>query len=171
MSTAKKYPVSQTRVSTASQAQSASSRLHPLPSDDDLPPGMSAETAAAITAQEIEVKKVSPYPFEVQLTKAEGVPPSKGMIVKMTDFGFLMRVESIHCKVGENYQLSFMLPVLDTSVRAQGKVVKTYDGIEQMNKKDASKKHYIVELHFIELPSTAKTSINNYLVKSGQKKF
>lgn len=117
------------------------------------------------------IKRISPYPFSVDLLKVEGQPALKGQIVKLTDVGFLMKVDTLNFyRISEKYQLSFILPVMEVPVRSQGKVVKTYDGLEQF-KKESSKKQYLVEIHFIELPSNAKTSINNYLAKSGQKKF
>lgn len=118
-----------------------------------------------------DVVRISPYPFGVDLLKMEGQPPMKGQVVKLTEIGFLMKVDTLNFyKVSEKYQLNFVLPVMEVSIRSQGKVVKTYDGIEQFNK-ETNKKQYLVEIHFIELPSNAKTSISNYLHKSGQKKF
>ena len=130
----------------------------------------SAPESSIAGSADADVRRIAPYPFAVDLLMVEGQPPLKGMIVKMTDIGFLMKVETSFYKVSQKYQINFVLPVMEVMVRCQAKVVKTYDGIEQLSK-EGSKKQYIVELHFIELPSTAKTSINSYLHKSGQKKF
>jgi hypothetical protein len=105
------------------------------------------------------VKKVAPYPIPLDVIKAEGQPPQKENIVKLTDIGFLMRAEANHFyKVGEDYSFHFHLPVLGNDIRANGKIVKTY----------ANPREHLVEVHFKALGDRERTSIHNFLVKIGQ---
>lgn len=116
------------------------------------------------------VHKVAPYPIAIELTKVEGQPPMKGSIVKMTEVGFLMKVDTIHFyKVGENIHLTFKLPVVNSTVRCDGKVIKTYDAMEAVG--ESKEKLYTVEIHFKNMIEKEKASVISYLVKSGQKKF
>lgn len=105
------------------------------------------------------VKKVAPYPIPLDVVKVEGQPPLKESIVKLTDIGFLMRVEANHFyKVGEDYSFRFQLPVLGTEIRAGGKVIKTY----------ANPREHLVEIHFVALGDRERSAIHNFLVKIGQ---
>lgn len=107
------------------------------------------------------ISKIPPYPIPVEIFKIEGKPPLKGNIVKMTQIGFLMRVETLHFyKVGETFHLQFQLPVVSTVVRCEGQVVKTYDAVEKL---------YTVEIHFKNILGREKMAIKSYLEKSGQK--
>lgn len=116
------------------------------------------------------VHKIAPYPILVELTKVEGQPPLKGSIVKMTEVGFLMKVDTIHFyKVGENLHLQFKLPVVNATVRCDGKVIKTYDAMEAVG--ELKGKLYTVEIHFKNIIEKEKAAVVSYLVKSGQKKF
>lgn len=116
-------------------------------------------------------QKVAPYPILVGIVRTDGTPPSSGHILKLTDIGFLMRVEeSQFYKVGENlHQISFEIPVLGSRVRTAGKVIKTYDGLEQMTK-EGMKKMKTVEVHFLSLSDENRRNIHSFLVKIGQTK-
>lgn len=119
------------------------------------------------TAENVQVRKISPYPIEVAVIK-EG-PPAQGQIMKLTDVGFLMKVPSTQFyKVGENCQVQFELPVVHETVKAQCKVVKTYDSIEKAGGVQA--KVRTIEMHFKTLAEGDRLHILNYLAKSGQKK-
>lgn len=116
----------------------------------------------------VQVKKVAPYPIGVRVFKAEGQAPLRGTILKLTDFGFLMKVdESQFYKVGENYTVSFDLPGVDVEIKASVKVIKTYDAMEASLK--GSVKVRTIEMHFRELTPTDRSNLHSYLVKSGQK--
>jgi hypothetical protein len=105
------------------------------------------------------VKKVAPYPIPLDVIKAEGQPPQKESIVKLTDIGFLMRVEADHFyKVGEDYSFHFQLPVLNIDVQAKGKIVKTY----------SNPREHLVEVHFKALGDRERSGIHTFLVKIGQ---
>ncbi len=117
------------------------------------------------------VKKVSPYPIAVELWKVEGQPKWAGSIVKMTEIGFLMKVETLKFyKVGEDFHLEFKLPVVSAVIRCLGKVIKTYDALEAVSAKQTTKL-YTVEIHFKNMIEQEKHSVMQYLVRSGQKKY
>ncbi len=132
--------------------------------------GKDSKDAATPPEQKAHVQKVAPYPIAVSITKVEGQPPMKGSIVKMTEIGFLMKVDTINFyKVGENFHISFQLPVNHANVRCDGKVIKTYDSMEIV--KETKEKLYTVEIDFKNMIEKEKNAIISYLVKSGQKKF
>lgn len=115
------------------------------------------------------VKKVSPYPIQAHLNLVEGQPPFKAHIVKLTDFGFLMQCDRSHYyRVAETYVVQFVIPVFDQGVKAKAKVIKTYDGIEAKIGKDIVKA-MTVEMHFVELATSQKEAIRQFLAKIGQK--
>ena len=115
--------------------------------------------------------KVAPYPIAVSIVRVEGAPHLTGQILKLTEVGFLMKVdESQFYKVAENIQqLSFELPVLGFRIRAPGKVVKTYDAVESMTK-EGIKKMKTIEVHFMNLSDENRRNIHSFLVKIGQTK-
>lgn len=105
------------------------------------------------------VKKIAPYPIPADVMKAEGQPPLKESIVKLTEIGFIMRVDAHHFyKIGEDYTILFQLPVLSTSIQAHGKVIKTY----------SNPREHLVEIHFRSLGDRERGAIHNFLVKIGQ---
>ena len=117
------------------------------------------------------VKIVPAYPIHVEIVQAEGTPPLTGQILKLTEIGFLMRVNTSHFyKVGESYTIQFEIPVVGFPVATVVRVIKTYDAMEAVNKKQTTKT-YTIEMHFKALPTQDRLNINNFLVKSGQKKF
>ncbi|MFN7263055.1 MAG: hypothetical protein ACK5RO_13335 [Pseudobdellovibrionaceae bacterium] len=116
----------------------------------------------------ISVKKVAPYPFDVQISKAEGQPPFKAHIVKLTPLGFLMRFETnYYFKVGDEHLAAFVLPVVNAEVKALVKVIKTYSGQEVLLG-NLKQKVYIVEMHFKKLDGSHRSSVEDYLRQSGQ---
>lgn len=116
-------------------------------------------------SEQTKIKKVPAYPIALTLMKGEGQTPHKANIVKMTEVGFLMKTDSVHFKVGDDYKLQFILPTMDKTVATTGKVVKTYDSMEVRPEKQ---KIHTVEIHFIELATKDLESIRSYLVQSGQ---
>ncbi|PIS11692.1 MAG: hypothetical protein COT73_02645 [Bdellovibrio sp. CG10_big_fil_rev_8_21_14_0_10_47_8] len=115
------------------------------------------------------VKKVAPYPFSVVITDKNGGAPLRGQVVKLTDFGFLMKVEALHFyQVGQNYHVEFSIPVMHMDVLADVKVMKTYDAFEAVSKVEKAKL-YTVEMHFLNLPTDKKQGILQFLQKIGQK--
>ena len=149
---------------TAPKIKNLATEPTPAPekaTDDSSSPGSSSNG----------VKKVAPYPIHIEIAQAEGIPPLNGQILKLTDVGFLMRVYTAHFyKVGENYSVYFEIPVVGFPVEAVARVIKTYDAMEATAKNQTTKM-YTIEMHFKALPSQDRLNINNFLVKSGQKKF
>ncbi len=118
----------------------------------------------------IAVKKVAPYPIPADIFKAEGQPPLRIQIVKLTDFGFLAKAEAVHFyQVGENYQLQFSMPLTHDTIRSSVKVIKTYDAIESIVGTEKIKL-YTVEFHFLNIAEIQKILIQQFLVKIGQTK-
>lgn len=117
---------------------------------------------------EFKIRKIPPYPILAQLVRLD-LPGASYMahIVKLTEHGFLMKVESSVFKVGDSYQVSFSLPLLGNTITSQSKVIKTYDAIESVVGKEL-KKLYTVEIHFKDLPAKDKPIIKSYLIRSGQ---
>jgi hypothetical protein len=116
-----------------------------------------------------KVKHVAPYPISIRIVKAEGQPPLIGSIVKLTEFGFLMKVDGSQLyTVGAEYKVSFELPAIHQVVTTDTKVMKTYDGYEVSVK--AKVKINTIEMHFKSLSAEQRTHLENYLVQSGQKK-
>lgn len=124
-----------------------------------------------MAAPKVHVKKVAPYPIEVQITQgeAQGQPPKTGQIVKMTEIGFIMMTDAAHYyKITEVYNFYFEFPVINQAINTSGIVVKTYDRM-QVGGKDQVKS-LMVEIHFKALSATDRALLNTYLVKSGQRK-
>jgi hypothetical protein len=122
-----------------------------------------------MAAPKLNVKHVAPYPIPVRITKAEGQPPLLGVIVKMTEIGFLMKVDGAQAyKVGDTCHFSFDLPATHTAMDVDGKIIKTYDGFELVNHQKV--KIRTIEVHFKALSDNQRNNIDNYLVQSGQKK-
>ena len=116
------------------------------------------------------IKKIAPYPIHADIIKAEGQPLFKADIVKLTDFGFLAKVDVTHFyKVGENYEVRFVLPVSLQSISSAVKIIKTYDAIESIVGTEKIKM-YTVEMHFTNISDSHKKQILNFLVKIGQTK-
>jgi hypothetical protein len=117
-----------------------------------------------------KVKHVAPYPIAIRIMKAEGQPPLLGNIVKITEFGFLMKVDGSQLyKVGDECKVSFELPAIHQVITTDTKVMKTYDGYEISGTKSKVKINTI-EMHFKTLSGEHRKHLENYLVQSGQKK-
>lgn len=128
-------------------------------------------SSAPDTPQASSIIKVAPYPFLIELFAKEGVPPFKAQVVKMTDFGLLMKADSSHFyKVSESYSAVLHLPGLQNPTKVTAQVIKTYDAMTTTGGPQVNK-HYVVELHFKHLTDTERSAINTYLVRSGQKKL
>lgn len=130
---------------------------------------MAAPKMKPAQSVEVNVKHVAPYPIAIRITKAEGQPPVAGAIVKMTEVGFLMKVDGSQLyKVGEVLHLYFELPAIHAPIQTDGKVIKTYDGYETTGRNQV--KICTIEVHFKSLSDSQRANVENYLVQSGQKK-
>ena len=131
---------------------------------------MAAPKFKTTNSQDSNVRHVAPYPISIRVTKTEGQPPWLGSIVKMTEFGFLMKVDgSQFYMVGDTCHLDFERPVIHAIIHTDGKVIKTYDAYETKIGQGQVKVRTI-EIHFKSLNLDQRTHIENYLVQSGQKK-
>ena len=80
-----------------------------------------------------------------------------------------MKSDSEHFyKVADKYISTFHIPVLDYLVAASCRVVKTKDQLEKNMNGELEKVH-IIEMHFVDLSSGHRVSINDFLAKIGQK--
>lgn len=113
--------------------------------------------------------KPKAYPFEIEIIKTEGTPAVRGLVLMLTDKGFLMRTQGEHhFKVGDNHQARFAIPFTQAFVNAPVKVIKTYDGIDVKQGKELVK-HFTVEMHFRELPDGKREEILQFTKAIGQK--
>ena len=109
------------------------------------------------------VKKISPYPIESQITVPGG--PKAIHIIKLTKEGALARTDKVLLKVGEYYQINFVLPVFKVAITAKVRILKTFD--KSINPKD----HVIermAELHFEGLDPNFQKHIVAFLSAIGQ---
>jgi hypothetical protein len=105
------------------------------------------------------VKKITSMSISVDVMKAEGQPPLKESIVKLTEIGFLMKVEAQHFyKVGEDYLLRFQLPVANILIQTHGKVIKVYSNLRE----------HLVEVHFRTLGDRERAALSGFLKKLSQ---
>lgn len=137
------------------------------------------------SAKEVQVKAVAAYPIAATLAKKDAAtPPVSGQIVKMVEHGFLVKTAAGPLfKVSDEWTVQFEFPVTHVKVESGCVVVKTYDSFDsqsssqssppvvlQNNQTNSAQKLYIIELHFKNLSTVQRKSIEDYLVASGQKK-
>lgn len=125
------------------------------------------EVQAPEAPEAVTVSKVKPYPFKINLLRAEGTPPIPAQVQKMTDVGFLINLEATHfIKVGDHLIAKFELPVLHIDYTEGVRVVKTYQNIDQYVS-GVAVKTYMAELHFktISVPAKEKIKEFNRLIK------
>jgi hypothetical protein len=111
--------------------------------------------------------KVAPYPIEVSILRDGNPAPVKGSIVKLAEFGFLMRVGAeLFYSVGETLTVDFVIPGSQHRLSSNTLVMKTYDAMAF----SVAEKLKMVELHFVNLSLEHTKAIRKYLVNSGQAK-
>lgn len=115
----------------------------------------------------IRVRKVSPYPFEIVLLKAEGTPPIRAQVLKLSELGVIVRVTQPTFMVGERWILRFELPVFKVNFNLYGKVVKTYDAVEMIEGKQVVK-GYMIECHFLDLDEVRLSAVRQFCRAIGQ---
>ncbi|MCB0415778.1 MAG: hypothetical protein KDD50_15680 [Bdellovibrionales bacterium] len=105
-------------------------------------------------------KKVQPYPIEALISSGTG--SIKINIVKLTLTGYLADVGSSLFKVGESFNIQFVIPVLNKTIISPVKIIKTYDswGASLPDQKVT----HIVEMHFLSLPESHKEAIRRFLI-------
>ena len=131
-------------------------------------PAASAPAAGSNTTDQPAIQqKIAPYPIDASILRASNPAPVKGSIVKLTEFGFLMRVAADHFySVGETQQVELTLPATTHKIQNNTLVMKTYDAMAY----SVTDKLKMVELHFVNLPLEHVKAIRKYLVASGQAK-
>lgn len=118
--------------------------------------------AAGPSDQQHTVSKVRPYPFRVDLLRAEGTPPMPAFVQKMTEVGFLISIEATHfIKVGDHLIAKFEIPVLHIEYNEPVRVIKTYQGVDQYVAGKAVKT-YMAELHFKTIQVTGRDKIKEF---------
>lgn len=116
-----------------------------------------------------KVKKISPYPFDGEILRADGTPPVKGSIVKIVEIGFLIRVTQPIFLVGENCTARFELPAVRVFFNELMKCVKTYDAHETYEGPNKnSVKSYLVEFQFLQIGPEKKAAISQFCRTIGQ---
>lgn len=115
----------------------------------------------------VRIKKVTPYPFPVDLVKLDPSPPIRGEIVKIVEVGFLAKVKAPIFKVGENWNATFEIPASHALLKAAVKVMKTYDAHEKFEEK-SSVKSYLVEFQFLQMGEEGKVAIGQFCRAIGQ---
>lgn len=118
----------------------------------------------------VVIKKIKPYPFEIQVFVKEGAPPVIGAVLKVTDVGFLMRVEqkAHHFLVGTDHKVKFRLPGTPYEFDELTKVIKTYDSMDFEGAKSPVK-HYTVEMHFRSMSREQEGHLMQFLKAIQQK--
>ena len=115
------------------------------------------------TNTKVVVKKVKPYPFDIEIIKAEGAPPIKGVVLKLTQTGFIMRTsQDHHFVVADVHKAKFELPYLHLVFAEGVKVIKTYDTVNEVKGKTFSKA-YLVEMHFVLLNAKKSQEVFTFL--------
>lgn len=140
----------------------------------DLPENKEAEKTDAAKKEAIPegvvVKKIKPYPFEALVLVKDGAPPVKVAVLKITDVGFLMRVEqgAHHFLVGDDHRATFRLPGTPYAFNELMKVIKTYDSMD-FERAKSFVKHYTVEMHFRSLSREQEGRLMQFLKAIHQK--
>jgi hypothetical protein len=118
----------------------------------------------------VEVKKIKPYPFSIQILK-EGQPPLRAKIHLLTELGVIIKIVGRHIyKVGDNINVEFDVPTTDQTIKDNMKIVKTYDNYDSLtNPQEVLEKIYTIELHFRNLNQPGKEAIRSFVKKIGQK--
>lgn len=118
----------------------------------------------------VEIKKIKPYPFSVQILK-DGAPPVRAKAHLLTDLGLIIKIAGRHIfKVGDNLNIEFDVPSTAATIKDQVKIVKTYDNYDSVVSPQGTKeKIYTLELHFRNLSVSGKSAIQEFVKKIGQK--
>lgn len=104
------------------------------------------------------VKKVTPYPIPITVTK--GSDTVSGRIAKLTNVGLLAETEK-PLSLGQQYSVTFTIPVINRTVQVAVVVIKTY--ARYGGEPGKTRSHTINELHFRNLSDEYKISIHSFL--------
>ena len=109
--------------------------------------------------ENVQIKKVKPYPFAAQFTK--GAQIFTGQVIKLVMHGFMVELGPIVTKVGDLYQVSFILPSEDLPIITQVKVIKTYDKYQAVEA--PTKAVRLAEFHFVLPNEELKKKVKHFL--------
>ena len=129
------------------------------------------EKSVESPAEKNKVVRVSPYPIDSILLKAEGQPPIPCSIVRLEEIGIIFKAGKHLFRPGEEYKCNFEVPTFRTQIHEAIKIIKTYENIEAYTTKGTKERVLTVEAHFKSLTPEAKMAIRNFVVKIGQKKL
>lgn len=112
----------------------------------------------------VQVKKVKPYPFEINIYKNGKVIPGK--VLKLTMVGLMADMKHEVLKVGDIWPADFTLPVVGHRIEVELRVIKTFDRFAAGpgRSADSSVAERIVELHFNKISDEQKRAVNRFLV-------
>jgi hypothetical protein len=118
------------------------------------------------TEAPVVVKKVKAYPISVLLTRTDGTPPIRALILRVNTVGLQIESTQLLFKVGEDVKVSFTIPMLGHDVETLMRVIKTTDSYRDIN---AAEKKYITELHFKNLSLPHSKQIRDFMIAINQK--
>lgn len=114
----------------------------------------------------VVVRKIKPYPIPCEITIAAQKKPME--IIYLGTQGVIVKLNNLILHVGEYYQISFKLPVLNEPFEAiQIRVLKTYD--KSIDPKQL-KVERLAEFHFQSLTKEQRKSIVAFITAIGQDK-
>lgn len=116
----------------------------------------------------VQVVRVQAYPIDGALVKVEGQPAIPIQIVRLTEVGFLAKLFG-YMKVGDTYNVSFKIPVLETRIAESVRVIKTYESLDGYSALPGAKKGITVEFHFKNVSDASRSGVKEFISKIGQK--
>ena len=109
----------------------------------------------------VKIKKVKPYPFDVNLEKGD----SKGRVfaLKLVLHGIMVDMNGMILKVGDRVNMTIFLPADFGEIKADGKVIKTYDHFK--GSQEGSAPVRMAEIHFLRypLPEVDRLKVKDFL--------
>jgi hypothetical protein len=128
------------------------------------------EAVDASVKADSKVVKVAPYPIDCTMTKPEATPPivNQGKILRLEEFGLMLRTFGTYFKLGDVYQIQFEVPVMKIPIKEMARIVKTTESVEGAG--PDGNKLLTLELHFRDIKFESRKAIANFIFKIGQKK-
>lgn len=111
----------------------------------------------------LKVKKVSPYPIPVTIAGTSAT--FTGRIGKLTTVGVLVETDK-PLGLGQQFNLTFTIPVINKAIQAVGVVIKTY--ARYGGELGKTKSHTLNEIHFRSLGDEQRIAIHSFLLSIRQ---
>lgn len=121
------------------------------------------QASAGKADENLQKVKVTPYPIDCVLIKAEGQPAIPCQIVRVEDVGMIFKAIKHFFRPGEEYKCDFEVPVLKTDVSSTIKIIKTYEHVEAYIPTGTKERVMTVEAHFKGLQTEAKQAIQKFV--------